>query len=322
MYPKLVILFLISLSLSACTSKLVQKDTPVEPIKTSADYLKNIVTILSSDDLKGRKTGSEGIEKAAVFIEKELASYKKTGDINIYRETFKVKDQETSNILSFIPGNDPKLKEEVIIVGAHYDHIGENKTDNLDTIANGANDNAAGVSAALAIAKHFSHTRSNKRSILIALFSAEELGLLGAKYFADSLLAQDIQVYCMINFEMIGIPMQNREYQAYVTGFSGSNMAKVINQHSGMNLLGFLPQAQEYNLFKRSDNYPVFNKLQVPAQTISTFDFTNYDYYHDVEDESEKLDYQHMANLINNLMPAIEKISQSQTQEIKLTPEN
>ncbi len=321
-YRKALPLLLVALAISACTSKLTKSTEPAEIIEITSDYLKNIVTVLSADDLKGRKSGTIGIEKAAIFIENELNSYTKNNDINIYREPFVVKELKTNNIISFIPGSDAILKNEVIIIGAHYDHIGENKTDSLDTIANGANDNAAGVSAALAIAKYFSATRNNKRSIMVALFSAEEFGLVGSKHFARNLSAQNIQVYCMINFEMIGIPMQTKEYQAYLTGFGSSNMAEIINQHADMELLGFLPQAQEYNLFKRSDNYPVFNALEVPAQTISTFDFTNYEYYHHVEDEAEKLDYQHMADLVNNLIPAIEKISQSKIQEIKLTVEN
>ena len=316
------LILLIVLLFTACTSKLATHSESSQDTKISSSYLKNIVSTLSSDEFKGRKTGTPGIEKAASFIERELQSYIKTSGVNIYRETFMAKGLETSNIISFIPGTDSSLKDEVIIIGAHYDHIGESKNDETDTIANGANDNAAGVSAALAIAKHFSASRTNKRSILVALFSAEEMGLLGSKHFAESLSEQNIKVYCMLNFEMIGIPMQNKDYQAYITGFDSSNMAELLNRHSGKNLIGFLPQAQEYNLFKRSDNYPVFDKLKVPAQTISTFDFTNYEFYHHVEDEAEKLDYQHMADLINNLIPAIEKIAQSKSQEINLSPSN
>ena len=322
LYYKVIISFLISISMLACSSKSLQGYEQVEIKKITANDLQNIVSILSADKLNGRKAGTPDIEQAAIYLEKELQSYTNSDSIKIYRDSFKGPDFDASNVFSFIPGTDAELQDEIIIIGAHYDHIGKFKNEGLDTIANGANDNAAGVSAALAIAKHFSQTRNNKRSILIALFSAEEFGLLGSKHFASTLLAQETKVYCMINFEMIGVPMQNVDYQAYLTGFQSSNMAEIINTHSGTNLLGFLPQAKEYNLFRRSDNYPIFDELSVPAQTISTFDFNNYEYYHDVGDEADQLDYQHMAGFINNLIPAIEKISQSQQQEIKLTVEN
>ena len=307
-YFKLLTLFLISISMLACSSRPLQDPEQAEIKKITASDLQEIVSILSADQLNGRKVGTADIEQAAIYLVKELQSYTSSDDIKVYRDSFKGPEFDASNIFSFIPGTDSKLQDEVIIIGAHYDHIGISKNEGVDTIANGANDNAAGVSAALAIAKHFSQTRNNKRSILIALFSAEEFGLLGSKNFASTLLAQETRVYCMINFEMIGVPMQNAPYQAYISGFESSNMAKVINTHSDMNLLGFLPKAKEYNLFKRSDNYPIFDELSVPAQTISTFDFSNYAYYHDVGDEADQLDYQHMADLINNLIPAIEKI--------------
>ena len=316
----LILIHFICICLTACTYKAIQKNNSEELKKVTTADLQRVVEILSADELTGRKSGTEGIEKAAKFIESELQSYVESDEISIYRDTFSTIDFKTSNIISYIPGTDAKLKEEVILISAHYDHIGKIETANnsQDSIANGANDNASGVSAALAIAKHFSQTRNNKRSILVVLFSAEESGLLGSEFFSKSLLKKNTNLYCMINFEMIGVPMQNREYQAYLTGYESSNMAAVINAYSNINLLGFLPQAMEYKLFKRSDNYPIFNEFNIPAQTISTFDFTNYAYYHDVDDEAERLDYQHLADLINNLIPAIEKISRSQDQEIKL----
>lgn len=317
----LIFILFISIYLSACSYEKMQKENFKELIKVTPADLQRIVSTLSADELMGRKSGTEGIEKAASFLESELRSYATSDEIKISRDTFSSADFETSNIISYIPGTDAKLKEEVILIGAHYDHIGKTETTNnsQDSIANGANDNASGVSAALAIAKHFSQTRNNKRSILVVLFSAEEFGLLGSKEFAKSLIAQNTKFYCMINFEMIGVPMKNRDFQAYLTGYETTNMAAIVNSYSNSNLLGFLPKAQEYNLFKRSDNFPIFNEFTIPSQTISTFDFTNYAYYHDVDDEAEHLNYKHMADLINNLIPAIEKISQSPNQEIKLS---
>ncbi len=166
------------------------------------------------------------------------------------------------------------------------------------------------------MAKYFGAKKNNKRSIVFALFSAEEMGLKGSKHLADVLKADNLNLYTMVNFEMIGVPMKTDSYSAYLTGYELSNMADKINEYAGSNIIGFLPTAKKYGLFRRSDNYPFFNQFKVPCQTISTFDFTNYDYYHHVDDESQLMDYEHMAKLINAVIPAIERMSNTPTKEI------
>jgi len=75
-------------------------------------------------------------------------------------------------------------------------------------------------------------------------------------------------------------------------------------------------------LFKRSDNYPFFEEFNVPAQTISTFDFTNYEYYHHVADEAEKLDVAHMTNVIESVILGILKMANTAEKEIKLNQQD
>ena len=94
-------------------------------------------------------------------------------------------------------------------------------------------------------------------------------------------------------------------------------MAEISNEYAGENLIGFLPQAKQFQLFQRSDNYPFHQEFNVPSQTFCTFDFTNYDYYHKVEDEAFRMDFSHMANVINKLIPVIEGIANSEEQQIK-----
>ena len=98
------------------------------------------------------------------------------------------------NIVGFIEGRDEQLKNEFIVIGAHYDHIGIRSAVNGDTIANGANDNAAGTTAVLELARYFGKARSNKRSLVFALFSAEEKGLLGSKHLAKKLKEQKLKI--------------------------------------------------------------------------------------------------------------------------------
>ncbi len=149
------------------------------------------------------------------------------------------------------------LKDEVVIIGAHYDHVGQGEPVDGDIIANGANDNASGTTAVLELAKYFANNPP-KRSMLFTLFSAEEMGLVGAKELAKELKDEELDLYTMFNIEMIGVPMEGRDYMAYVTGYEISNLAEKFNEYAGGKILGFLPQAKEYSLFRRSDNYPFF----------------------------------------------------------------
>jgi len=166
------------------------------------------------------------------------------------------------------------------------------------------------------MAKYFAAKQNNKRSIMFVLFSAEEMGLLGSKHLAKRLKEQDIDLYTMVNFEMIGVHFKDRDYVAFVTGYDLSNMATKINEYVGSNLIGFSEVAKKYNLFRQSDNYAFYKEFKLPSHTISSCDLSNYDYYHHVDDETDKLDFEHMAHLINNVIPAIEKMSNTKTKEI------
>jgi len=123
----------------------------------------------------------------------------------------------------------------------------------------------------------------------------------------------------MINFEMLGVPFtDNRGYDVFLTGYELSNMAEKINDYVGFSFAGKSDVAVKYQLFKRSDNYSFYNEFKLPSQTISSCDLTNYDFYHHANDEADKMDYVHMANVVNQLVPAISAVANSETQEIKM----
>ena len=293
------------------TSRPILQMVSSEAIESSMNYL-------ASDELEGRATGSEGIEKAAVFIENYLKDAGIKPYFETYRDTFNLKDIVGYNIVGVVEGNDPALRDEFIILGGHYDHIGFGKEVNGDKIANGANDDASGTIAAMEFAKHFANTKTNKRSILVTLYAAEEMGLRGSSHLAKRLKENDFNAYTMINFEMIGVPRANEHALAYMSGYERSNFAENLNKYAGEEIIGFFPKAKEFNLFKRSDNYPFYNELNIPAHAISTFDFTNYDYYHHVDDEADKMDYDHMARFLNKMIPALEGMMNAPTKEVTL----
>ncbi|WKB80240.1 M20/M25/M40 family metallo-hydrolase [Cellulophaga lytica] len=312
--------FLGLLAVVSCSS--VAQNTAVKESATEAKEadIKKIVSFLASDDLQGRMSGSDGIAEAATFIENNFKANGVKPFFKTYKDTLSNFDSSKGvayNVVGFVEGNDPKLKKEFIIIGAHYDHIGTAKADGDDVIANGANDNASGTAAVMEFARYFGQTKSNKRSIIFALFSAEEMGLLGSKHLAKKLKEDNLNLYTMLNFEMIGIPMQNKDYLAYLTGFNKSNLASVTNTYAGEKIAGFLPKAGDFRLFMRSDNYPFHNEFKVPSQTYSTFDFTNFDHYHKVGDEPSVMDFNHMASLINKFTPVIKSIANSDTKEIQ-----
>ena len=112
--------------------------------------------------------------------------------------------------------------------------------------------------------------------------------------------------------------MQGKDYLVYVTGYKLSNIASVSNTYAEETLVGFLPTAEGYNLFMRSDNYPFYETYQIPSHTFSTFDFTNFDHYHQVGDEARIMDFEHMAQLVNKMIPVVEGITNAPNREIQL----
>jgi len=116
---------------------------------SNSDAIGELMNFLASDELQGRDSGSPGIEKAAVFIEKKFKASSLKPYFNSYRDTLSNYEKPAYNIISVLEGTDAQLKNEFIVIGAHYDHIGTKSPINGDAIANGANDNAAGTTTFL-----------------------------------------------------------------------------------------------------------------------------------------------------------------------------
>ena len=305
---------------------------------TSGVQIGFIMDFLASDELEGRDTGSEGIAKAADFIEAIFIKNGVRPYFEGYRDTLTNYTGTAYNMVGFVEGGDPALKNEYIIVGAHYDHLGRieiassqngqskeqekdvsnsNPGENLDDIANGANDNASGTTTVLELARYFGNSRSNKRSLIFVLFTAEEKGLLGSKHLAQKLKLEGMDIYTVLNYEMTGVPLIGKEFLVGLTGYEMSNMAEVANNYSKETFAGQIIKAKELGLFQRSDNYPFHEIFGVPSQTFFTFDFTNFDHYHQVGDETSEMDYGHMANVVNKTIPVIEGIANAPSKEIK-----
>lgn len=316
---KIVLLFsLIGLSLHAQTN-VSSKNISNLNYQVAEENVIKTLSYLTSDELEGRDSGSEGIEKAAVYLENLLQENGIKPYFKTYRDTLSNYDKTAYNIVGYIEGTDKKLKNEFVVIGAHYDHIGMLQNGvNGDVIVNGANDNATGTTAVTEVAKYFAKFKNNKRSVLFVFFSAEEKGLLGSKHLTAKLKEQKMDLYFMFNFEMIGVPMKDKGMDFYLTGFGKSNMATIINEYAGEKLVGYLPIETKYMLFRASDNYPFFTEFNVPAQTVSTFDFENFQFYHQPDDEFELMDTKHMTTVISKTIPVLEKMINAPKKEIKL----
>ena len=314
----LLLISFVGLSLNAQTNVTSKNISKVNYQVAEENVIKTL-SYLTSDELEGRDSGSEGIEKAAVYLENLLKENGVKPYFKTYRDTLSNFDKPAFNIVGFIEGTDKKLKNEFVVIGAHYDHIGMLQNGvNGDVIVNGANDNATGTTAVTEVAKYFAKFKNNKRSILFVFFSAEEKGLLGSKHLAAKLKEQKMDLYFMFNFEMIGIPMKDKGMDFYLTGFGKSNMATTMNEYAGEKLVGYLPIETKYMLFRASDNYPFFTEFNVPAQTVSTFDFENFEFYHQPDDEFELMDTKHMTNVISKTIPVLEQMINAPKKEIKL----
>lgn len=318
---KNILLFLVPVFIFSCKSNkdvALENPSPINKLyEVQQQDVSKTLEFLTSDELEGREPGSKSMEKAIAFLEKVFKENGVKPYFISYRDTLSNFDKTAYNVVGFIEGNDPKLKNEFVVIGAHYDHIGIDEKALGDKINNGANDNASGTTAVTEVIKYFAKFKNNKRSILFAFFSAEEKGLLGSKHLAKKLKEKNFNIYTMLNFEMIGVPMK-RDFTAYITGYGKSNMASKFNEYAEKNLIGFLQAELTYRLFMASDNYPFFTEFNVPSQTVCTFDFENYEYYHKPQDEFKLMDTAHMASFINEMLPVITKMTNSETREIAL----
>lgn len=218
--------------------------------------------------------------------------------INLHIENT-VTEQKLKNVVGVIPGK--SKKDEYVVFGGHYDHLGIGKPDkNNDSIYNGANDDASGTTAVMMLAKYFNKIKDNERTLVFVAFTAEEIGGFGSKYFSKQINPD--KVMAMFNLEMIGTDSKWGTNSAYITGYERSNMGEILQKNLEGSKFHFEPDPYpKQNLFYRSDN-ATLAQLGVPAHTIATAKMdekpNNEPNYHQLSDEIETLDMNNMAEII------------------------
>jgi hypothetical protein len=210
------------------------------------------------------------------------------------------------NVIGVLPGADPSLKDEYVIVSAHYDHEGRREKGG-DRIYNGANDNASGVAAIIELASALGRSQPRpRRTFVFAAFFGEEKGMIGSRYYAMHPVVPLRQTVAQINLEQLGRTDDSegpRVAAATVTGFDYSDVAGILRSAAepfGVSIAGHPKYSGEF--FERSDNEALARK-GIPAHTISVaYGFPD---YHRVSDEWPKLDYANMALVTRSIAAGI-----------------
>lgn len=226
-----------------------------------------------------------------------------TGNLNPTAFNLHIKNEQTAqylkNVIGVIPGK--SRKDELVVFSGHYDHLGIGKPDkNQDSIFNGANDDAAGTTAVMMLARYFGEMKNNERTLIFVAFTAEEIGGFGSRYFSKQMNPD--KVVAMFNIEMIGTESKWGTNSAYITGYEKSDMGKILQANLEGSKFHFEPDPYpKQNLFYRSDN-ATLAELGVPAHTISTSKMeeapNNEPNYHKQSDEIGTLDMNNMAEII------------------------
>ena len=210
------------------------------------------------------------------------------------KATQKIEAIRMTNVVGMLEGK--SRTDEMVIFSGHYDHIGILPPVAGDSIANGADDDASGTTAVIALAKYFKKIKNNNRTLIFAAFTAEEIGGYGSQYFSKQL--DPDKVVAMFNIEMIGKPSKWGQNNAFITGFERSDFGKILQKNITDTQFQFNPDPYpEQNLFYRSDN-ATLARLGVPAHSISTDEIDIDKFYHTVNDEMETLNMKNITSTI------------------------
>jgi hypothetical protein len=287
--------------------------------------VRRLESALADDSMEGRLTGAPGGARAARFIAHEMSviGLQPAGDSGFYqrvpvsasdsgitlRSSFDDasagKHETAYNVLGLLKGTDPKLAGEIIVIDAHYDHLGIGPPVAGDSIYNGADDDASGTVSVLAVAKALSRGPRPKRSILFALTTGEEEGLLGTNWLLAHFPLSLDSVVANLETEMIGRPdsLAGGAGKAWLTGFDRSTMGAMLNK---AHIAVVADPRPTQHFFERSDNI-AFAERGVPAHTLSSFNL--HADYHQPSDDLSRIDFAHMTAVINSALRAVELLA-------------
>ena len=224
--------------------------------------------------------------------------------VKVEADARRVIDNPVRNVVGLVPGADETLKDEAVLVTAHLDHIGR-LSRGTDMINNGADDNATGVTAVLALADAFGQLRKSRprRSVVFATFWGEEKGLLGSRAFVKDSPWPLISIRANVNIEMVGRPEPDAHRKLWMTGWKHSRLGSIMNTGASRAEVEVFHRSDVSEmLYTRSDNY-AFVEHGVVAHSFSGGSL-HHD-YHQPTDEWTRLDISHMTSVIQGLFAGV-----------------
>ena len=292
-----------------------------------------LIGALSHDSLQGRAMGTPGNDKAARVIANEMRrlglvpggddgylqriplklmpSRRPGGPMRLApAESFAALDTvpaerrgASQNVIGIIVGSDPVLRDEVVLLGAHFDHLPMNAARAVDgdSIFNGADDDASGVAAILEAARQLKEGPAPKRTIVVIAFTGEETGGAGTQWYIRHPVRPMAQAVAQLQVEMIGRPdsLAGGAGKGWLTGYERSTMGERL---AAAGLPVIVDPRPSENFFQRSDNY-AFALEGIPAHTFSSFG--GHTDYHGVNDEVDRMDLAHVAAMIDATAKAV-----------------
>ncbi len=258
----------------------------------TAGDLRRHAEVLADDTFEGREAGTAAAARPPAICSASSSGIRSRAPAH-RAATIRSFGADYRNLLAMIEGSDPKLKDEVILVSAHYDHVGygnyRNSFGPTGYIHNGADDNASGVSTLLEVVEAAAMLDPRpKRSILFAFWDGEEKGLLGSKHWTSNPTVPLARVRTMVNMDMVGRLRNNR---LEVSGTrTASNLRQLVSRHNdGANLLLDFTWEMKDN----SDHYPFYSR-GMPIVMLHTGLHSD---YHRPSDDVDKLEFEGMRRV-------------------------
>jgi len=262
--------------------------------------LKKHIEVLTSDSLMGRMAGTPGEKAASVYIQKELSKLGMESMFGDKGETFSFLSTfgdtiSSQNVAGIIEGYDPKLRDELIVVGAHYDHLGFNKLEingrDVTQIFRGANDNASGTAVMIEVARELVKVAFDlRRSVIFIAFGASEKSLTGSWYFLDSGQSFKDKIKLMINIDQVGT--SEGEYHPIAYIYPSVNQLTDIVKNVSAKPVMILPEIRGNDTFSSDHINFVLQGIPVIMFTTALRKTLPSE-----KEENEKLDLDGMASL-------------------------
>ncbi len=319
-FSNFLILFALVFTASAQTAQVAKADALQSNLRKHVEYL-------ASDELEGRRTGTQGAVAAAGYIANQFAKLKlKPGSRGAngkagYLQEFPYAKQNAPtvsgyNVIGILDGTDRELRKEAIVIGAHYDHLGMGGDGSLAAnsteVHHGADDNASGTAAIIELARQFAREKKNKRTIIFIAFSGEEEGLFGSKFYVNNPIFPLDNTVAMINLDMVGRLKDDKltiggvgtagEWRSILEAENTAGSGKIIGMTNSIpgrpiyekNVPPKFNLALNEDGFGPSDHSSFYTK-KIPV--LFFFTGTHLD-YHKPTDTADKINYKGQAKIV------------------------